>query len=137
MLNTKDFNFSFSGLKTAVLYAAQKISKKDLSVRTPEICYEFQEAAIDVLVGKAIKATRQYQTKTIIMAGGVAANKKLRESLKVAAEKSGLEFWVPEFKLCTDNAAMIGMAAYYLLQKKKVSLDNYENVAADPNWELD
>lgn len=136
MLNSADFNFSFSGLKTAVLYTAQKMTPAERKKHTAEICFEFQNAVIDVLVGKTIKAAEKIKAKTVLLAGGVAANKKLRESLKAAAEKNGFKFSVPEFKLCTDNAAMIGLAAAQLIKKKKVPLDNYKKIAVDCGWEL-
>ena len=136
MLDRPDFNFSFSGLKTAVLYAAQKMSSRERKSRTAEICQEFQNAVIDVLVGKTIKAAKKIKAKTVLLAGGVAANKKLREILREAAESNGFGFAVPEFKLCTDNAAMIGLAAAHLSRKKKVPLDNYKKIAVDCGWEL-
>ncbi|MFA6227682.1 MAG: tRNA (adenosine(37)-N6)-threonylcarbamoyltransferase complex transferase subunit TsaD [Patescibacteria group bacterium] len=135
MLKSNDFNFSFSGLKTAVLYATQKIRHLDDVFRSA-MAYEFQEAAVEVLVSKTIKAAKKYKVKTVMMAGGVAANKRLREELKLQAEKSGLKFTIPEFKLCTDNAAMVGLAAYYLSAKKKVPIENYKRATANPNWEL-
>jgi len=136
MMKSGDFNFSFSGLKTAVLYATQKMSKEELKKRTPEICFEFQEAAIDVLAAKTIRAANKYNVRSIMLAGGVAANKKLRERLNREADNAGFKFFVPEFKLCTDNAAMVAVAAYYLAQKKKVPIDNYQKVKTDCNWEL-
>jgi len=135
MLKSPNFNFSFSGLKTAVLYAAQKIRNQDENFQIAMSHY-FQEAAIEVLVSKTLKAAKQLKAKTILMAGGVAANKKLRAVLKTEAEKSGFRFSVPEFKLCTDNAAMVAIAAYYLSAKKKIPTDNYKKIKVDCNWEL-
>ncbi|MFA6526230.1 MAG: tRNA (adenosine(37)-N6)-threonylcarbamoyltransferase complex transferase subunit TsaD [Candidatus Buchananbacteria bacterium] len=135
MINSKDFNFSFSGLKTAVLYASDKIRNKDENYQIAMSHY-FQEAAIDVLVSKTIRAAKKLKVKTVLMAGGVAANKKLRETLRNEAEKNGYKFIVPEFKLCTDNAAMVAVAAYYLSEKKKVPLNSYEKIKTDCNWEL-
>jgi len=135
MINSKDYNFSFSGLKTAVLYASQKIKNKDENYQIAMSHY-FQEAVIDVLISKTIKAAKNNKVKTILLAGGVAANKKLREALKSEAESNGFNFFVPEFKLCTDNAAMVAVAAYYLSEKKKIKLDNYKRIKTDPNWEL-
>lgn len=135
MINSQDFNFSFSGLKTAVLYTSQKFKNQDEDFKIA-MAHSFQEAAIEVLVAKTLKAAKKLKIKTILMAGGVAANKQLRETLKIEAEKNGYEFFVPEFKLCTDNAAMVAIAGYYLSQKKKVKLDNYKKVKTDPNWEL-
>lgn len=136
MIKSNDFNFSFSGLKTAVLYAVQKMSKSEVKKRTPEICYEFQEAVIDVLVAKTIKAAKKYNAKTVLLCGGVAANKKLRGGLKMAAEKTGKGFLVPEFKLCTDNAAMAAVAGYYLAQQSQPRLNNWQKIKVEPNWEL-
>ena len=136
LINSGDFNFSFSGLKTAVLYTAQKMKKKELEQRTSEICYEFQQAVVDVLVGKTMKAAQKHKVKTVLMAGGVAANKKLRESLRESVEAKGLKFGVPEFRLCTDNAAMVAIAGYYLAKKKRPSRDDWKKVKVNPNWEL-
>ena len=137
MIDSGDFNFSFSGLKTAVLYAVQKMTKQAIKKRTPEICHEFQAAVVEVLVRKTIKAASRFSAKTIFLAGGVAANKKLRQELESAARIQNLEFFVPQFQYCTDNAAMIGLAAYYLTQEKMPALDNWQNIFADPNWELE
>ena len=90
-----------------------------------------------VLVGKTIKAAKKYKAETVMLAGGVAANKELREKLRQESEKLKFNFLVPEFKLCTDNAAMIGVAAYYLSQKKMPKIDNWKKITADSNWELD
>lgn len=136
MINSGDFNFSFSGLKTAILYTVQKMSKQEAKKRTPEICKAFQEAAIEVLVSKTVRAAREYKAKSILLAGGVAANKKLRQDLKIASEKNGFAFFVPEFKLCTDNAAMIAIAGYYLSRKNKPKKNGWQKISADPNWEL-
>lgn len=135
MLTAPNFNFSFSGLKTAVLYQSQKIDAKN-EQNINDLCAGFQQAVIDVLVGKTIKAAKKHNAKTIMMAGGVAANKALREALKTKAEELGVKFFVPEFKLCTDNAAMVTVAAYYLSQKKKTPKDNWKKIKVDPNWEL-
>jgi N6-L-threonylcarbamoyladenine synthase len=135
MKNSKDFNFSFSGLKTAVLYASDKFKNHDEDFKVA-MSYFFQEAVIDVLTFKTLKAAKQFKVKTIMMAGGVSANKQLRESLKQQAEAAGYDFLVPEFKLCTDNAGMTAIAGYYLSQKKKVKLDEYRKVKVNPNWEL-
>lgn len=136
MLKSNNFDFSFSGLKTAILYKVQKMTSSEIKKRTPEICRAFQDASIEVLVSKTIKAARKNNARSILLAGGVAANKKLREELKLSAEKSGFNFFVPEFKLCTDNAAMIAVAAYFMSQKKKPAADGWKKIKVDPNWEL-
>jgi len=138
MLKKDNFDFSFSGLKTAVLYDFKKRSDKAKKSKEyiETMCYEFQQAAVDVLVSKTIKAAKKYNVKTVMMAGGVAANKKLRETLGSKVKDMGLEFLVPEFKLCTDNAAIIALAGYYLSQKKKPKVEDFKNIKADPGWEL-
>ncbi|MFA4872146.1 MAG: carbamoyltransferase N-terminal domain-containing protein, partial [Patescibacteria group bacterium] len=135
MIESPNFNFSFSGLKTAVLYQSQKINLKNKQ-NVNDICASFQQAVVDVLVGKTIKAAKKYKVKTVLLAGGVAANKELREKLRQESEKLEFNFLVPEFKLCTDNAAMIAIAAYYLSQKKMPKLNGWEKIKVDPNWEL-
>lgn len=136
MINSKDFNFSFSGLKTAVLYKLKEINLKDKN-DVSDMCASFQQAAVDVLIAKTISAAKKHNVKTVFMAGGVAANKKLRQELENKTKDSDLEFFVPEFEYCTDNAAMIGIAASYLADKKMPKMDNYKKIKADPNWELE
>ena len=136
MIKSDDFNFSFSGLKTAVLYAVKKMEAKEVKKRVPEICFEFQEAVVEVLTAKTIRAAKKFGAKTVMLSGGVAANRRLREKLEEAARRGGFEFSVPEFKLCTDNAAMAAIAGYYLSLKSKPRLDEWKRVKADPNWEL-
>lgn len=127
LINSGDFNFSFSGLKTAVLYKFQnlKISK----FKTVAMAAEFQRAAIEVLVTKTIAAAKKYQAKSIILGGGVAANKLLRQELKKTMRQNlpSTLLFLPPLSLCTDNAAMIGLCAYYHCLKSDRSLkDNQE-----------
>lgn len=131
MMNSKNYDFSFSGLKTAVRYYYEANPKAKKS----DIARSFEDAAIDVLVTKTLRAAKEYKAKTIILGGGVAANKKLRETLSEAAKKAKLKFRVPPFNLCTDNAAMIAIAAYFQL-KKGFKPVNYNRVRADSNWEI-
>lgn len=109
MINSKDFDFSFSGLKTAVLYRIKE--KKKLSEKyINDMAASFQQAVIDVLISKTIKAIEKNQVKTVILSGGVAANKELREQMK---KRIKVKFQIPDLKLCTDNGVMIALAAYY------------------------
>ncbi len=116
MLKSKNFNFSFSGLKTAVLYASKK---NPAELKNPdyicEMCHEFQTAVTDVLVAKTIRAAKKYAPKTILLAGGVSANKNLREKLALAVRENlkNTTCLVPELTYSLDNAAMIAMAGYY------------------------
>lgn len=113
MIGENNFDFSFSGLKTAVFREAQSI--KDLSRKTPELAANIQEAIVDVLVKKAIGAARKYKVKSLLLGGGVSANSRLRENLLNTLKERGLgvEVFIPEAKLCTDNAAVIATCAFY------------------------
>lgn len=118
MLDADNFNFSFSGLKTAVLYFLKKYNGKlqdENFVAT--VCHEFQEAVVDVLVGKTERALTQFQPKTLVIAGGVSANVRLRERMEnlIAEKFPETQFLMPPFIYSLDNASMIGAAAAYRL----------------------
>lgn len=122
MIHDKNYDFSFSGLKTAVLYYVRESPVADNESRA-KIAASFQQAAIDVLIAKTIRAVRESGGRSIILCGGVAANKKLRNDMKREAKKMGVQFFVPDFKYNLDNAAMIGAAGYMAyLRKKKYPL---------------
>jgi N6-L-threonylcarbamoyladenine synthase len=135
MLTKPNFDFSFSGLKTALLYSLQK--DKNWKKRIPEYCWELQEAIVEVLVKKTIKASEKYGVKTILLAGGVSANKRLREYLvEYTAEKlPSVKVNIPEFKYTTDNAAMVGAHAYFKY-KTGTKPKKGATIIADPNLEL-
>ena len=116
-----------------MLYAVQGIQKqkhKKFQVSSfkfqENVAASFQQAATDVLVYKTIKAAQQYKIKTLIMGGGVAANKLLRETMRTEAEKIHIPFIVPEIKLCTDNAAPIAVAGYFgkVMPWQKIEADS-------------
>jgi N6-L-threonylcarbamoyladenine synthase len=109
MLASGDFNFSFSGLKTAVLTAvrARPLENQDKA----DLAAEFQEAATEVLATKALAACRQCRLSTLVVAGGVGANRRLRQRLDEAGKRQGVRVCYPEMALCTDNGAMIAFAA--------------------------
>lgn len=115
MMDTKDYDFSFSGLKTAVLYHVKGKEVTDQLRR--DTAASFQAAAIEVLAEKTFKAAWGYRAKSIILAGGVAANKPLREELDKRAKDKNLNFYVSDMKYSTDNAAMIAAAAYINKEK--------------------
>lgn len=135
MLHSKNYDFSFSGLKTAVLYHIRDKGQVASDKEKQNICRSFEEAVVDVLVTKTMRAAKEYGAKTITLGGGVSANKRLREKLKAESEKLKLDFIVPSFRLCTDNAEMIAIAAYFKLRggyKPK----NYSKLKADSSWEI-
>lgn len=106
-------DFSFSGVKSAVLNYINGCEMKGLSYNTADIAASFQKAVVDVLVDHSMKAVEMYHMDKFAIAGGVAANSGLREAMKAACEKKGIQFSYPSPIFCTDNAAMIGVAAYY------------------------
>ena len=130
MLHQDNFDFSFSGLKTASLYELRdnkKISKQDF-------CASFQQAIVDVLTKKTIRAVEKYQTNNVILAGGVSANDLLRTTLQTQLDKTSTTLLYPQKKYAMDNATMIGVAGYYKAEKKQFS--SYQDIQADPNWKI-
>ena len=107
------YDFSFSGLKSAVINLYNKCKIKGEKLDYYNLAASFQDAVIDVLVSKTIRAAQEYQAKQVIIAGGVAANSGLRQKMKEEVAKLNKKFTVPSIKNCTDNAAMIGVAGYF------------------------
>ncbi len=162
MLNSNDFDFSFSGLKTAVLYYLRdgKLAKSrfdtesasepartreglrregDKRLEQANIAASFEQAVVDVLVSKTAKALKKYKVKSLIVGGGVAANKKLRTSLTILVEKlfPDTHLFLSPVWLTGDNAAMISVAAYFRSQKtKKLSHRQIEKIRAQGNLDL-
>ena len=153
MMKENNFDFSFSGLKTSALYWLQKnklaadniisnelptgiFGQKQNEPTREDFCASFEQAIIDVLIHKTIKAVKEINPKTLILAGGVSANKKLRETLKetISTQYPETKFLYPELKYCMDNAAMIAVAGYYQTQKNNYT--NWTDIKADPNWHL-
>jgi N6-L-threonylcarbamoyladenine synthase len=116
MLYTKNFDFSFSGLKTAVLYLIKKIGSLDEEIKS-KIALEFENAVVETLIYKTKKAMEKYKAKTLIVAGGVAANKHLRKEIKKVTGKN-TKLLFPTQALSTDNSIMIGIAGYLNFIKK-------------------
>lgn len=111
-----DLDFSFSGLKTSILYFLQKekaINPDFVELNLPDICASIQHRIITILLNKLIKAALQTGIKNICLAGGVSANSGLRKAFKEAGEQYGWNTFIPAFEYCTDNAAMIAITAYY------------------------
>jgi N6-L-threonylcarbamoyladenine synthase len=135
MLHAKNFDFSFAGLKTAVLYYIRDLNKPLTKQTKADIAMSFENAVCDVITQKALRAAQKYNCKTVSLSGGVSANKKLREYLANMCKDQKINFAVPSFDLCTDNAGMIAIAAYFnLLDGKKPVAP--AKVKADPVWEI-
>lgn len=162
MLDKNNYDFSFAGLKTSALYwlkdnkliMLNKITsnttkskylndQKVFPTNTQEnitihdFCASFEQAIIDVLVGKTLKALKKYQPKTVILGGGVSANKKLRQTLATEINKLSpkLKFLSPSLKYAMDNATMIALVGYYKALKKEYT--SWQNIKANPNWEIE
>lgn len=119
-LSKDSYDFSFSGLKSAVINLHNKALEKNEELNANDLAASFQEAVVSVLVEKTIRAVQENDCHQIIVAGGVAANKGLRKGLNEAISKlNNVQLTFPEFVYCTDNAAMIGVAAYFQDQKMK------------------
>lgn len=112
-LEKHSLDFSFSGLKSAVLNYLHNAKQRGEEISVPDVSASFQEAIVEVLVEKTILAAQAHGLKTIVLAGGVAANQRLRESLAERAKQLKMQVFWPSPAYCTDNAAMIAMAAYY------------------------
>ncbi|HEX5429930.1 MAG TPA: tRNA (adenosine(37)-N6)-threonylcarbamoyltransferase complex transferase subunit TsaD [Patescibacteria group bacterium] len=133
MMNSQNLNFSFSGLKTAVLYKVQEHKSLNLQLKS-DFAASIQTAIVDVLIAKTENAIKKYHPKTIMLGGGVAANKLLREEFKRLATTYKLQPSIPKLEFCTDNAAMIGLAAYYKLKNSDPKFP--KAFFADPNLGL-
>ncbi len=116
MINSKDLNFSFSGIKTAVLYMTQKIDNINIDIKK-EISAEFEESTKDVLVHKTKKALEQYKVKTLIVGGGVSANTYIKKNLEKLAKEKKITYLPSTKALATDNAVMIGVAGFFAKPK--------------------
>jgi N6-L-threonylcarbamoyladenine synthase len=126
------FDFSFSGLKTSVLYFLQKELKKDpefISKNLDNLCAAIQRTIIDILLKKLEKAVKQYDVQEIALAGGVSANSEFRRRFNELGEKNGWKTYIPKFEYCTDNAAMIAIAGYHKYLKGDFTAQDCEPLA--------
>ena len=129
-ISMKDLNYSFSGMKTAVLYFLRDQTKKDpdfIKNNLDDICASIQYSLVNILLKKLKRAAKEYKISEIAIAGGVSANSGLRNTLKELGEKLNWNVYIPDFQYCTDNAAMIAMTAYY-----KFLNEDFENQEASP-----
>lgn len=118
-MNDDSFNFSFSGLKSNIINLVHNEKQRGNEIRKADLAYSFQKVAVDQLKRKVEKAFNNYSVKSFILAGGVSANNYLRQEMTDLAEKYNIKFNVPKFVYCTDNAAMIGAAAYPLFLQQR------------------
>ncbi len=139
MIQSKNLEMSFSGLKTSVRYTLEKLKQ----YKKEDIAASFEEAVVETLVTKTLQAIKKYNPKTMILGGGVAANNRLREmlSLKINALPETIRLFLPQKQFTTDNALMIAMAAFMIQQNKKIaekrtSLEHWKSLAPDPNLTL-
>jgi N6-L-threonylcarbamoyladenine synthase len=128
-----ELNFSFSGLKTSVLYFLQKQSPDFIQDNLHDLCASIQHTIVNILIKKLKKAVQQTGIQQVCIAGGVSANSGLRKALQEAGEKHGWQTFIPPFEYCTDNAAMIAITAYHkYLQEDFIALD--ANPSARASW---
>ena len=132
MLEPDSYDFSFSGLKTAVLNELNQAKQKGEAIRVADMAASFQAAVIDVLVEKSFRLAKELGEKTIVLAGGVSANSALRAAMESRGEREGVAIYYPDPVLCTDNAAMIASVGYYSYLKGEEG-----EVYADPNLGLE
>ena len=111
------YEFSFSGIKTAVLYYFRELPEQDRRKRVADVAASFQKAVVEVLVEKTVRAARETGARSVSLAGGVARNRLLRAELQRRAAEEGVEVYVPEPEFCTDNAGMIARAAHFYLER--------------------
>lgn len=136
MINSKNYNFSYSGLKTSVLYKVRDLKAAGVKITDDvinEIAYKFQNAALDVLIYKTAKAVQEFGVSSILLSGGVSANKELRRRLSAEAKKLKVKYSQPEFEYTTDNAVMIAIAGYFNYSKNKKIKTAYNAVAMNTN----
>jgi N6-L-threonylcarbamoyladenine synthase len=129
-----NFDFSYSGLKTALLIYLQAKDRRYIAEQMNNICASYQQAAIEVLVRKTVMAAKKYKVKSVGVVGGVAANSLLRKWLQAEIINSGAQFYLPPLNFCTDNAAMIARAG---MERIKRGLYSALDLNAYPSWQLD
>lgn len=137
LINEETYDMSFSGLKSAVIREfstlTDKKSEVELQKLVPSLAREVNEAIVESLVSKTIRAVEAKDPKCVLLAGGVAANALLRDNLKSRCEQLGVDLYVPEIRYCTDNAAMIGAAALLRTQSLETGVENVFGLRPDPS----
>ncbi|MGF6721343.1 N6-L-threonylcarbamoyladenine synthase [Paraburkholderia sp. GAS41] len=137
MLHSGDLDFSFSGLKTAVLTHVKKLGGANICEQSKaDLARGFVDAAVDVLAAKSLAALKKTKLKRLVVAGGVGANRQLREALSAAAQKRGFDVHYPDLALCTDNGAMIALAGALRLQRWPDQSGKDYAFTVKPRWDL-
>lgn len=134
-LNDDSFNFSFSGLKSAVINLVHNLNQKNIELNKEDLACSFQNVVIETLTTKTIRAMKKYKIKNLILAGGVAANKGIREKFEELAKENDFNFSYPNFKYCTDNATMVATAGYFLYKEEKIAKDLQINANSGAKFE--
>ncbi len=117
-LDDDTYNFSFSGIKSAVMNLVHNENQRGNEIRNADIACSFQNRIIEILTKKTMKALKEYNVKNLIIAGGVSANSGIRNKFKELCDKEGIKLTIPNIKYCTDNAAMVAAAGYFAYNKK-------------------
>jgi N6-L-threonylcarbamoyladenine synthase len=125
-LETDSFDFSFSGVKTSVVNFVNQANQKNETLNIPDICASFQEAIADVLVEKTLAAAKKSGVSQVVLAGGVAANQRLRDLMSSRGQEENIAIFLPPKEYCTDNAAMIAIAGYHIFQSKKQAISTID-----------
>lgn len=136
MLHSGDLDFSFSGLKTAVLTHVKKLGSNVCEQAKADLARGFVDAAVDVLAAKSLAALKKTKLKRLVVAGGVGANRQLREALSAAAKMRGFYVHYPDLSLCTDNGAMIALAGALRLERWPAQAGNDYAFTVKPRWDL-
>lgn len=119
-LNDDSYNFSFSGLKSAVINLAHNSAQRGIELNKENLAKSFQDVVVEIIAKKTMKALKDKNVKRLIVAGGVAANSGIREKLQELCNKENIEYSFPNLKYCTDNAAMIGAAGYFAYKNGRI-----------------